>query len=213
MSVENLSWKNSEHLELIKRSLKQGKVVVGSSDTVLGLLAATTLSGFNSLNAIKKKKKKPYIILIDQIDKLKHFVAKMPEKAVLNLLQNCWPGPLTVLFEAHPNLPTFLQSHDHKIALRIPQHDGLLAAAADFEGLFSTSANLTNEPVPTIVSQISPQIMNKIDLVVADSYTAVNMGLPSTILDCTVMQPRLVRAGAYDLERLEQIYGGKIQKI
>jgi L-threonylcarbamoyladenylate synthase len=213
MSAKKILWKNIDHIELIRHSLGNGKVVVGSSDTVFGLLANTTLAGFNNLNAIKNRTEKPYIILIDKIDKLKHFVLEMPDKAVLHLLQTCWPGALTALFKANPNLPDFLQSSDHKIALRIPQHAGLLTLAANFEGLFSTSANLAGQPVPSTVSQISPQIINKIDLVVADSYTAVNMGLPSTILDCSTPQLQVVRAGAYDVKQLEQIYGGVINQV
>lgn len=213
MQPKKLFWKNIDHIEQIKHNLQQGSVVVGSSDTVFGLLADTTLVGFTTLNAIKNRTEKPYIILIDSIDKLKYFVSEMPTDSVLNLLQVCWPGPLTVLFKAKPNLPAYLQSSDHKIALRVPNHTGLLKLAANFEGLFSTSANLTNQPIPTMVSQIAPQIMNKIDLLVADSYNAVNEGQPSTILDCSTDQPKIVRVGAYDIQRLEQIYGDVIHKI
>lgn len=212
MHLKKLKWENHDHIDQIKHILQQGGVIVGSSDTVFGLLADTTLTGFTALNAIKNRTEKPYIILIDSVDKLKYFVAELPNKSVLNLLQICWPGPLTVLFKAKSNLPAFLQSNDCKIALRIPQHAGLLKLAAHFNGLFSTSANLTTQPIPTMVSQISPEIINKIDLIVADHYNAVNEGQPSTILDCSTEQLKIIRVGAYDINRLEQIYGGEIHK-
>ncbi len=212
MSKKILYWEDAQSIDQISAIMQSGGVAVGSSDTVFGLLANTNQAGFNSLNAIKQRTEKPYIVLIDNIDKLKHFVSTKPSKSVLDLLQFCWPGPLTVIFKAKPDTPDFLCSFDHKIALRVPQHAGLLKLAANFEGLFSTSANLTGEPVPGLLSEINPQIINKVDLVIADRYNLVdvNTNLPSTILDCSTAEIKLIRAGAYDIATLEKISGCKL---
>jgi len=214
MQKKYLKWDNIDQIDQIKQQLFNGQVVVGSSDTVFGLLAATTQLGFESLNSIKNRTEKPYIILIDDIDKLKHFVEIDQLKSAFDLWHKCWPGPLTVIFKAKPNLPDFLKSSDDKIAIRIPKHVGLLKLLANFEGLFSTSANLAGQPVPSLISQLSPQILKKIELVVVDSYNPedVNLALPSTILDASTGQLKLVREGAYSLELLEQIYGQIIKK-
>lgn len=208
-----LDWKNHDNIDLIKQELLLGRVVVGTGDTVLGLLANTTPAGFASLNGIKQRADKPYIVLIDNIDKLKYFVPDEPSQAVRFLLQNCWPGPLTVIFQAKPDLPDFLTSSDHKIAIRIPNHVGLLRLLSNFEGLFSTSANLAGAPVPALPAQLDPKITNNIELIVLDSYNlseSVPGNLPSTILDVSGPQIKLIRAGAYPLHELEQIYGAKI---
>jgi len=210
MSKKYLYWKYHENIDQVAKSLLLGRVVVGSSDTVLGLLSNTTPIGFDGLSAIKQRTDKPYIVLIDKIDKLKHFVSIEPVKPVLNLLQICWPGPLTVIFKARPGLPDFLLSHDGNIAIRIPDHAGLLRLLSNFEGLFSTSANLTGEPVPALPAELSPQIMHNVDLVILNDYNLEHNAsriLPSTILDCSIDQIKLVRSGAYPLHELEKICG------
>lgn len=213
MSKKNLYWEDHQSIDQISTIIQNDGVVVGSSDTVFGLLANTTQAGFCGLNAIKKRTEKPYIILIDSIDKLKYFISGEPSKAVLKLLQFGWPGPLTVIFQAKPGTPDFLCSSDHKVALRIPKHTGLLRLAANFIGLFSTSANLTGEYLPSLLSELNPQIINKVELIVTDRYNLVNVktNLPSTILDCSTDEIKLIRAGAYDIATLEKISGCKFE--
>jgi|DEB19_MinimDraft_3_1074340.scaffolds.fasta_scaffold32405_2 tRNA threonylcarbamoyl adenosine modification protein (Sua5/YciO/YrdC/YwlC family) len=212
MLKKYLDWKCSDNIDQVAHALLTDRVVVGSSDTVLGLLANVTQGGFTSLNAIKQRADKPYIVLIDKIDKLKHFVLYEPSQSVLNLLQNCWPGPLTMIFKAKPDLPSFLTSSDHKIAIRIPGHAGLLKLLTNFEGLFSTSANLAGQPVPGLPAQLDLQIMHNVDLVIIDSYNLDHRAdtVPSTILDCSTDQIKIIRSGAYPLDQLEKIYGSKI---
>ena len=185
---------------------------MGSSDTVFGLLANTTAIGFSNLNSIKQRAEKPYIILINHIDKLKHFVSIERSDSVLNLLKFCWPGPLTVIFKAKDDLPAFLKSQDHKVAIRVPQHAGLLQLLASFEGLFSTSANLAGDEVPGLIEGINTKIIDKIDLIVLDRYNAgyANTSQPSTILDCSTGQIRVIRVGAYSIDSLVRICGGPI---
>lgn len=209
MVKQTLHWNQDQDIDQIAHNLLQGRVVVGTSDTVLGLLANTTQQGFDSLNAIKYRNDKPYIILIDNIDKLKYFTQNSVADSVHKLLEICWPGPLTVILTAKHGLPDFLQSGNNKIALRIPRHDGLLKLLANFKGLFSTSANLAGEPVPALVSELNAQIINKVDLLVLDNYNQSSIvgALPSTILDLSTGEVKLIRAGAYARATLEQIYG------
>lgn len=209
MQKKLLLWKNADHIDQIKNILLENKVVVGSSDTVFGLLANTTKSGFISLNTLKKRDEKPYIVLIDDISKLKYFVSMMPSDSVFKLLQACWPGPLTAIFDAKREIPEFLTSSDHKIALRIPNHAGLLKLLVNFEGLFSTSANLAGQQVPGLITDIHSNIVDSVDLMVVDSYNPeeINNVLPSTILDCSNDNIKVIRAGAYAIDELERIYG------
>ena len=212
MKNKLLSWDNYDQIGLIAKSLLEGRVVVGSGDTVLGLLANTTIKGFQGLNSIKQRNEKPYIILLDDIGKLKYFVSQMPTGKRLALLQKCWPGPLTILFKANSNLSDFLISKDQKVAIRIPAHQGLLGLLKNFNGLFSTSANLTGQPIPACLSALDPQILQMVDLLIVDSYNSDDHQqaiLPSTILDFTADHISIIRAGAYSIDELEEFYGDK----
>lgn len=212
MEEKNLIWDSVDSIDQLRLLLQQDQVVMGSSDTVFGLLANVTESGFLKLNEIKGRTVKPYIVLIENVDKLNYFAEMDLSDSVLRLLTFCWPGPLTVILPAKMGLPKFIQSVDQKIALRVPQHAGLLALLHDFNGLFSTSANLAGEPVPNLLADVSPAVIEKVAAIVLDRHGIdhANTSLPSTILDYSDGVLRLVRAGAYGLDSLERIYGGKI---
>lgn len=212
MKENYLFWENPDSIAKLQQVLSENKLVVGSSDTVFGLLANTTQAGFASLNSVKERKDKPYIVLIGNIDKLKHFVAGELSLNILNLLNFCWPGPLTMIFRAKEDLPEYLVSQDNKIALRIPQHDGLLRLLENFDGLFSTSANLSGQRVPGFIENVDAGILDQVEEVVLDQYTSgyANTSQPSTILDCSTGQIKVIREGAYSIDSLKRVYDGSI---
>ena len=212
MKENYLFWEDPDSIVKLEQVLSENKLVVGSSDTVFGLLSNTTQVGFENLNSVKKREEKPYIVLINNIDKLKHFIAGELSFNVLNLLNFCWPGPLTMIFRAKDNLPEYLVSQDHKIALRIPQHDWLLRLLGKFDGLFSTSANLSGQRVPGFIENVDVGILDQVEEVVLDRYTSgyANTSQPSTILDCSTGQIKIIRVGAYSIDSLERVSDSSI---
>lgn len=204
-----LVWQSHAARKAIAQALEQGALVVGTSDTVLGLLANTTESGFVALNSLKGRQDKPYVILIASVGKVDHFVqAPLPE-SVHKLMAACWPGPLTLILPAKSSLGSFLAPHG-TIALRVPNHAGLLDLLPHFEGLYSTSANLSGQPVPYSVSELDPAITRAAAYLVVDDYEHGAI-VPSTIIDCTGDQLRVVRRGAYAIDDLEKIVGCRIE--
>ncbi len=214
MNNKILFWQNKKTLDLLRESLKKNNVCVTSTDTVLGLMANTTKSGLEKLDLIKKRREKPYIILIDSIDKLPIFVDKKIDKKLENFLNNCWPGPLTIIFKSQINTPDYLKTFHNTIAIRMPKHKYLLKLLKSFEGLFSTSANISGEEVPTTVEDINTEIKKLIEFIVVDenninhSYPIV----PSTIIDCTNEKIKIIREGIFPIKDLEKIYGEKFIK-
>jgi L-threonylcarbamoyladenylate synthase len=106
-------------------------------------------------------------------------------------------------------LPAFIGSAQKTVALRMPDHQELRDVARDFDGLFSTSANLAGQPLPETLADVSPLILAEIQLIVIDDEREVSE-VSSTILDCTGAVPKIVREGAYERAELEQILGMKI---
>lgn len=217
--ANQLSWQAAATIPLLTTALAAQQVCLGTSDTVLGLLAPVTSEGARALDRIKKRGKKPYIVLIDHQDKLTNFVQVQWTAALTRLVDHCWPGPLTLIFKLKPDpAQAFLQQQGTTLAVRVPDHAGLRQLLPHFPGLFSTSANLAGQAVPTQLDQVAPEILAKVAYIVLDDLTtpAVNLGvygsLPSTILDCSALaEPggkiKVVRAGAYEVPVLEQIYG------
>ncbi len=115
---------------LIVEELQRGCVIAGDTDTVPGLLAPLSERGFKSLNLIKGRFEKPYLVLTDSPEKLTKFVDFPLDPYVRVLIEQCWPGPLTIIFKAKAALPSYIKSVDGTIAIRIPKHAGLLKVLA-----------------------------------------------------------------------------------
>lgn len=200
-------WENKDSIIKLTAALKKDKVCIATSDTVLGLLANTTLRGFEELNKIKGRFEKPYIVLINSIDKLPIFAdIDFNNKKITKLINNCWPGPLTIIFKSKSSSAGYLKSTEDKIAMRIPQNPFLLQLLTFFSGLFSTSANLAGKGVPLNVDQIDSTIINSAEFIVLDKFNenSIFSGLPSTIIDCTGDEIKILREGAFPLSKLQK---------
>lgn len=87
----------------------------------------------------------------------------------------------------------------------------------NFDGLFSTSANLSGKPVPATLDAIPESIIEQVAHIVLDrdiDYSAKQKTVPSTILDCSDMKNsgiRVVREGAYAIKILEGYYGAQFK--
>jgi L-threonylcarbamoyladenylate synthase len=205
-----LLWSQPQTTEILAYALKQGQLVVGSSDTVLGFLADVTPAGFARLNSIKQRAQKPYLILIGSKDKIDLFASMPLSGAAQKLVAACWPGPLTLIIKASEDLPDFMISPLGTVAIRMPAHDGLLELLQQFDGLFSTSANLTGQPVPATLEQLDARIIQSLAYIVDDAKPQ-QAEVPSTIIDCSKVIPVIVREGAYSRTLLAKVLGTQLQ--
>jgi tRNA threonylcarbamoyl adenosine modification protein (Sua5/YciO/YrdC/YwlC family) len=206
-----LVWSEPADVTLIKKDLLAGNVVAGSSDTILGLFADTTEAGVKRLNSIKSRDKKPYLILIARREDASFFVSEISGPAD-RLMRSCWPGPLTLILKARKGLPSYLVGADGTVALRVPQHTPLLGLLASFKGLFSTSANLAGDAVPSCVEDLNSSILEGVSHLVVDRIASPS-GPASTIIDASGPSLKLIRAGAYPLADLERVAESPIIKF
>ena len=226
LQQKHLCWTEPSTIEKLKNSLKCDQISITSTDTILGFLANLSEKSFSALNNIKgERAQKPYLILISNKDKLKNFIAadyfdqnNILNKKIFNLIKNCWPGPLTIIFKAKKDLSSFAVSKENTIALRCPDHAPLQKLLESFDGLFSTSANKTGTPPPTFLEDIDLQTSQQISYVATDEKFEVDrqhtlkQTLPSTIIDIsTGKEVKVVRSGAFSINELEKYYGSKIK--
>lgn len=205
MESNSLFWSETDRLVSVAHSLKQGGVVLSSTDTVLGLLAVAQESGLQSLNHIKGREQKPYIVLISSLDDLKG-LAKLPlADSVQRLVAVCWPGPVTLVLPALSSLPSWLVSAQGTIAIRLPDHAGLRFLAHACGPLFSTSANHAGKPVPRLLGEVDQSILDAVSYVMSDQLT--REALASTLLDCTGSDIRLLREGVFQVAQIEKRAG------
>jgi L-threonylcarbamoyladenylate synthase len=194
--------------------LLNNHVLIVGTDTVYGFLGAPTSFALKELQRVKGVVgQKPLILLVGSIEKLSHFVEIHRFSLALHtMLEVAWPGPVTVIFKAKPTVPTSLISNNGTIAIRIPQHQGLLKLLQSFDGLYSTSANSTGKPTPQRCEDIEFELIEQVSMVVKNDKE-FGPAVASTIIDCSAIQEsgegtiKVIRAGAYPISELEALYG------
>jgi L-threonylcarbamoyladenylate synthase len=215
-----LRWDDPTAIHALQSSLTNDRVSIVSTDTILGFLARPTKSGYDQLHRIKgSREAKPYLILIGCVEKLKNFVdSDALHPRLLHMLQKCWPGPVTVIFPVGTHVASFLCAENKTIGLRCPAHKGLQQLLPKFDGLLSTSANFSGQPVWRSVDQIPPAVLTGIDHIVIDQNVQASEH-PSTIIDASLSSLhdeipviRVVREGAYAIKDLEKLYGQPFER-
>jgi len=193
-------WQDKTIVNEIVTNLKKERIVAGSSDTIVGLIAPLTQNGFNALNRLKGRSDKPYLLLVADTEQANQFTDALKQEPLNTLIKNCWAGPLTLIVPAKDSVPSFATSSSNAIAIRIPDHAGLQAIAKRMGGIFSTSANQANQPVPQTIHDLDPAIKDSVALLIDDQEQIKSN--PSTILDCTGNRIKIVREGAYSKDML-----------
>ena len=114
-----------------------------------------------------------------------------------------WPGPLTLVIAASPQLAPEVVAGGGTVGVRVPAHAVTRAlAAACGHPLTATSANRSGQPATQDPEEVRRQIGDHLDALL-DAGTTPG-GLPSTIVDVTGPDPVLVRAGAVAWEEIQR---------
>ena len=146
---------------------------------------------------------KAVLLLVSGRDMLSQVAREIPELAG-RLMDRFWPGPLTLILPARAGLPGLLTGGTDTIGVRQPRHDATLrlVTALGFP-VTGTSANRAGRPPLTRAAEVAAEFGEGVDLIL-DAGLCPG-GLPSTIVDVSGPQPRLVRAGAVAAARLTEI--------
>jgi L-threonylcarbamoyladenylate synthase len=206
MKSNTLSWRDPFSLQKMVVCLGENGVILAPSDTVWGLCGIPTQTVFESLNRLKVRNEKPYLLLARSLEDIEKYGEVPQEEGFLKMMETLWPGPLTIIFKAREDAPHFMVSGEGTVAFRIPKHEQLQALLAQVGILFSTSANISGHPVPERYEDISSFIKEGVSLaVVPEKEEEVQSIIPSTIIDISHGKVTVVRAGAIPLEVL-QVY-------
>ncbi len=201
--TQKLDWHDPRAIETIRERIKRGQVVAGSSDTVIGLLAAATKQGRDALDRIKKRSTMPYLMLVKDLETAQKFSPIFQTGLVAELAHEFWPGPLTLIVPAKEDVPDYQKAASGGIALRVPAHEGLQKLLAQSEALFSTSANFSGKPVPETIEALDPEIAKQVSFIISDGERVASSA-PSTILDCMGEKIQIIREGAISKQCLQR---------
>lgn len=183
-----------DQLSLAARLLLDHKLVAFPTDTVYGL-GTPAFDGPTALQLYVAKERPPEkaipILIADSAD-LERVAVNVPPLAY-RLMERFWPGALTLVVPKRPDVPTEVSAGE-TVAVRIPDLELARALMRLTGPLAVTSANRSAGPNPRTAQDVLDQLAGRIDAVIDGGPTPG--GVPSTVLDCTTPQPRVLRAGA-----------------
>lgn len=179
-------------------ALRAGDIIGVPTDTVYGLAADPWHSGAaDRLFRVKGRPRDVELpVLVADIGQALELTASVPAVA-RRLMGQHWPGALTLVLPRRPDLDADLGDEDGTIGIRCPDHPVPLAVCRLMGPVATTSANLHGQPPATTAAAVAALPGAPL---VLDAGTCA--GTPSTVLDCTGPEPRLLRAGRLDWSTL-----------
>jgi L-threonylcarbamoyladenylate synthase len=194
-------------LERAADMLRAGGLVAIPTETVYGLAAdaldAEAVAGI--FRAKGRPSTNPLIVHVSDVAMARALAGGWPPAAEA-IAENLWPGPVTVVVPRGPSIPDIVTAGGPTVALRCPDHR-LARRLIEKVGrpLAAPSANRSEAVSPTTAAHVLESLGNRIDLIL--DAGPCGRGIESTVVDCTVEPPRILRPGPLARERLEAVVG------
>ena len=208
---------DDESLSLAAELLRRGGLVALPTETVYGLAAdARSVVAVNRIFAAKgRPSDHPVIVHIADRGLLPEWAVDVPPWADA-LLEQCWPGPLTVVLRRAPGVLDEVTGGLVTIGLRAPAHPAIQQVLRQFGGgLAAPSANRFGRVSPTTAQHVMADLADHLELdrdaIIDGGPCAV--GLESTIVDCSSDLPSILRPGAITAERIEELVDRPVQRV
>jgi len=185
-------------------AIRRGELAVVPTDTVYGVAAdAFNPPAVNLLLAAKGRgRDMPVPVLVSSSAMLDAVVEALPD-AGRALIDAFWPGALTIVVRHTPHLSWDLGEARGTVAVRMPDHPIATALIEQTGPLAVSSANRTGQPAPTTMVDARLQLGASVAVYLDGGPCAA--AVPSSIVDLTGDAPRLLRAGALDLDALRAV--------
>jgi L-threonylcarbamoyladenylate synthase len=185
--------------------IRRGGVVAFPTETVYGLGANVfDEKAVAKIFAAKMRPAdNPLIAHVGNLEQIK-LLAKEITPPARRFIEAFFPAPLTLVLPKSENVPLIATANLETIGVRMPQSD----LAREFLQYCATpvvapSANLSGKPSPTEWRAVFEDLNGRIDCILQGEATEI--GLESTVVDCTASVPLVLRAGAVSLEELQKI--------
>jgi tRNA threonylcarbamoyl adenosine modification protein (Sua5/YciO/YrdC/YwlC family) len=193
-----------EGLVMATSAVQEGQLVVLPTDTVYGVGAdAFNPAAVTALLAAKGRgRNMPPPVLVGSV-RAAAALAESLGAFGQDLIDEFWPGPLTLVFRASPTLLWDLGDTMGTVAVRMPLHAVALDLLRRTGPMAVSSANRHSLPAATTAEQAQLQLGDEISVYLDGGPCADTV--PSTILDLTGTVPRMLRAGALSVDALRKV--------
>jgi len=192
------------------QALRDGQLVGMPTETVYGLAANANdaLAVAQIFVAKGRPADHPLIVHVAGVQQVPLFAAQVPDFAQ-SLMAAFWPGPLTLILPRRSGVATASAGGQESVGLRCPSHpvaQALLQAclALGVQGVSAPSANRFGRVSPTTAAHVQSELGT--DLLILDGGDC-DVGIESTIIDCTRGEPVLLRPGQITRAQIEAACG------
>ena len=198
-------------IETAARIIRGGGLVAFPTETVYGL-------GANALDAEAVAKiyeakgrpsDNPMIVHISRASEIGQ-LTRMLSEDIVTLIENFWPGPLTLVVKKRDEVPDRTTGGLDTVAVRMPDSKAALDLIT-IAGcpIAAPSANISGRPSPTRAEDVIADMDGKIDAIIAGDDCRV--GIESTVIDMTGEVPTILRPGIITAENIEAALNKKVE--
>ena len=200
--------------------LKAGDLVAFPTETVYGIGAdAMNKDAVARMYQVKNRPANhPVIVHIAELNDVDYWAQEIPEYAI-NLMRDFWPGPMTLLLKRREVAGDFLTGAQEIVGLRIPANSLALGLLNEFKavggkGIAAPSANRYGAVSPTTAEAVSQELSEYLlqDDQILDGGPCL-VGVESTIIDCSIENPKILRPGAISAEMIEESTGIVLEEV
>jgi L-threonylcarbamoyladenylate synthase len=197
-------------LKIAKDYLLSKQVVAIPTETVYGLAAnALDSDSVAQIYSVKNRPQdNPLIVHVNSLEMVRSLVKNGEIPPVYNtLIENFWPGPLTLLFEKAPGvIPDNVTCGLSTVAIRMPVHN-VARDLIEYCGfpLAAPSANTSGRPSPTRAEHVLNDLDGKIPLIIDGGEC--QSGVESTVIDGLGEIPVILRPGGITVEMIRKVIG------
>ena len=200
---------SAEAVSKAAANMLAGNLVAFPTETVYGLGAdACNADAVARIYSAKgRPADHPLIVHVASMDALGDWAADVPGYAI-SLARDFWPGPMTLIMKRSDLAGDFVTGGQETVGIRVPDHPvalGLLLAFAQIggKGVAAPSANRFGNVSPTTAQAVADELSDYLGH--ADQILdggPCEVGVESTIIDCTGDVPRILRPGAVTVEMI-----------
>lgn len=207
-----LSTCSVDTIQKAAEQLKAGHLVAFPTETVYGLGAdASNEEAVKRIYEVKgRPTNHPLIIHVSSINGLEVWAQNIPDYAVI-LARAYWPGPMTLILNRKDIAKDFITGSQDSVGIRVPRDPIALELLSRFEslgglGIAAPSANRFGQVSPTSSKDVQDEIgryLSDNDLILEGGQSEI--GIESTIIDCRIENPIILRPGAITVPMIDSV--------
>lgn len=208
MKSNYINFKDNQDFDKLKapaEAIKQGKLVLFPTETVYGIGAdALNVEAVKNIYVAKgRASDNPLIAHIANIQMLENLVVEVGP-IERKLIENFWPGPLTIVFNKKQIVPDIITAGLDTVAVRMPSNE-IARKLIELSNcpIAAPSANISGKPSGTLVEDIIEELDGKVEYIIDGGK--VDIGVESTVLRVVDGIVHILRPGKITVEDIEAL--------